>query len=88
MPGILRDNEDLAGGIFTTGSPNVFVNGFPVVRIGDHIASHGIGLHASATMATGSSTVFCNGIAICRAGDVATCSHTGTPGESFNVFAG
>ena len=87
MAGILREGIDSAGGLITTGSPNVFVDNYPLVRIGDKVAPHGPGAHASATMEYGSSTVFCNGIAVCRSGDAATCGDIGNPGSS-DVSAG
>ena len=87
MAAILRKNLDYAGGLITGGSPNVFVNGAGVVRVGDPIAPHGEGAHASAVMASGSSTFFCNGIAVCRVGDRATCGDVGT-GGSPNTIAG
>ena len=87
MPGILREGIDAAVGIITSGSPDVFINGAPAVRIGDTVASHGQDAHSDATMAQGSSTVFVNGIPICRAGDAATCGDVGESGSS-DTFAG
>lgn len=82
MPGIARDaGTDVAGGADIQGSPDVFVENKPVVRIGDAIAGHGRGPHAAPVMATGSGTVFANNIAVCREGDVATCGHP-TSGSS------
>jgi uncharacterized Zn-binding protein involved in type VI secretion len=85
MSNILRKNIDFAGGLIVTGSPNVFVNGASVVRIGDTVNSHGD--HSTSSMITGSSKVFVNGVGLCRAGDVASCGDYGT-GGSPNTFAG
>lgn len=87
MPAILRQNIDYAGGLIIGGSPNVFVNGAGVVRVGDAVAPHGRGAHASAVMIGGSATVFCNGLQVCRVGDPASCGDIGT-GGSPNTFAG
>lgn len=86
MPGVVRDHgRDISIGPLIRGSENVYVNGFPLVRKGDNVASHGRGPHSSPVMAVGSYNVFTNGIPTSRAGDVATCGHTavGSP----NVFA-
>ena len=85
MSNILRKNIDFAGGLIVTGSPNVFVNGASVVRIGDTVNSHGD--HSTSSMITCSSKVFVNGVGLCRAGDVASCGDYGT-GGSPNTFAG
>lgn len=86
MPGVTRKSADSAGGTLIAGSSNVFVDGNPVVRIGDAIAGHGDSPHDSPVMAAGSGTVFVNGIAVCRAGDAASCGHPAT--GSGDVFAG
>ena len=50
MPGVARDaGTDAAGGALIQGSGNVFVEGKPVVRIGDAVAGHGRGPHSSLT---------------------------------------
>jgi uncharacterized Zn-binding protein involved in type VI secretion len=88
MRGIARDTgRDLAGGPFTTGSPNVFVNGMPAVRLWDKAAPHGKGPHTFPSMMVGSSNVFVNGRPVCRAGDLASCGHPAMNGST-NVFAG
>ena len=86
MPGVLRKSVDVAGSIIEVGSPNVFVNNKPVVRIGDAIRAHGNSPHTKAVLATGSSNVFANKIPVSRKGDIASCGHTATPGSS-NVLA-
>jgi uncharacterized Zn-binding protein involved in type VI secretion len=86
MPGVARRDTDVAGGIDIVGSPNVFVENKPAVRIGDAIQGHGLPPHAAPVMATGSGTVFVNNIAVCREGDTASCGHA-TSGSG-TVFAG
>jgi uncharacterized Zn-binding protein involved in type VI secretion len=86
MPGVSRQGADTAGGTIAAGSSNVFVNGSPIVRLGDAVAGHGRGSHRSPTMAGSSSTVYANGILICREGDPASCGHPAT--GSGNVFSG
>ncbi len=86
MPGIARDaGTDTAGGAIIQGSPNVFANGQPVVRIGDAVQPHGRGPHAGPVMVGGSGNVKANGIGVSRAGDAASCGHSAT--GSGNVFA-
>ena len=86
MPGGVREGIDAAGGVLIQGSPNVFTNGAPAVRVGDAVAGHGRPPHSSPVMAEGSGTVFINGIPACRAGDAATCGHTAS--GSSDVFIG
>ena len=86
MPGVVRDfGRDIAGGALIRGSNDVFVNGKPLVRIGDNVAAHGRGVHSSPVMVSGSGNVFANNISICRAGDIANCGHPAV--GSYNVFA-
>jgi uncharacterized Zn-binding protein involved in type VI secretion len=86
MPGIARDaGTDVAGGAIIQGSGNVFVEGKPIVRIGDAVAGHGRGPHSAPTMAQGSGNVKANGIGVVRAGDIATCGHPAS--GSGSVFA-
>lgn len=76
MPGIARDKgKDVAGGQLITGSPTVFANGKPVVRVGDHVSGHGSGPHQGPVMITGSSNVFANNKKVCKAKDQASCGH-------------
>jgi uncharacterized Zn-binding protein involved in type VI secretion len=87
MPGVSRDaGQDIAGGAIIQGSPDVFTNSKPTVRIGDAIAGHGLGTHAGPVMAAGSGNVFTNNIPTSRQGDPATCGHLAT--GSGDVFAG
>lgn len=86
MPGIARDaGTDAAGGAIIQGSSNVFVEGKPIVRIGDAVAGHGRGPHAAPVMAAGSGNVKANGIGVSRAGDSASCGHPAS--GSGTVFA-
>ena len=85
MPGVSRAGQDVAGSVIAAGSPNVFNNTLPTVRIGDPVTGHGRSPHSGPIMASGSPNVFANNIPVCRAGDVASCGHpaSGSP----NVFA-
>lgn len=70
-------------------SPNVFVNGIGVHRVGDHWVSHCCGpvCHDS-NMATGSSTVFINGKAAARIGDMVACGSASAQGSPNTFFGG
>lgn len=69
------------------GSPNVFVNGIPVVRVGDAYQPHTCVSTHGGNLAAGSSSVFVNGKAIGRVGDPVSCGSTVSQGSP-NVFAG
>ncbi len=71
-----------------TGSPNVFVNGFPAVRVTDQWAPHTnlIKVHSGVSVG-GSATVFCNGVPLVRQTDQIDCSSIVMTG-SVTVFAG
>lgn len=58
-----------------SGSPNVFVNGKQLGRVGDPYAAHGCVVHPPhvAHIASGSSTVRINGIPAGRIGDPIDC---------------
>jgi uncharacterized Zn-binding protein involved in type VI secretion len=85
--GVLRATQDLCGGEILTGSPNVFINGFPVVRVGDLVGAWDH--QGEGVMATGSSYFFVNGLPVCRVGDTSTNGGVGTEGDKpFNVFTG
>jgi uncharacterized Zn-binding protein involved in type VI secretion len=76
MRGIVRNTgQDVAGGALIQGSPNVFANNRPVVRVGDAVAGHGPGAHAGPVMVGSSSNVYTNNILTCREGDPASCGH-------------
>ena len=68
-------------------SPNVFVNGIPVVRVGDAYQPHTCETTHGGNLAAGSSSVFVNGMAIGRVGDPVSCGSTVIEGSP-NVFAG
>lgn len=71
------------------GSPNVYINGKPVGRVGDAYAPHGCIVHPSHAghIASGSSSVFINGKAVGRIGDTVDCGGTVASGSS-DVFVG
>ena len=76
MPGIARDKgKDHAGGQAIKGSPDVYANNKPVVRVHDNIDGHGSGPHQGPVMITGSSNVYVNNKKVCRAKDQAACGH-------------
>ena len=71
------------------GSPNVFVNGKPVHREGDHWGYHAcpLAIPHDGVLQKGSSTVFVNGKGIARIGDPISCGSVCAEGSP-NVFAG
>jgi uncharacterized Zn-binding protein involved in type VI secretion len=69
------------------GSGNVFVEGIPVHRVGDHWPDHTYPKHGDSSLAAGSGTVFANGIAVGRIGDMVACGSAIAEGCS-TVFAG
>ena len=94
MPAVVRLGDSCSGhGCYPSrvndeGSPNVFVNGKPAHRVGDHWTTHCCGIPCHDGVASsGSSTVFVNGKAICRVGDSVSCGSTMAEGSP-NVFAG
>ena len=70
------------------GSGNVFTNGLPTHRLGDHWVVHccGPACHDSA-LAVGSGTVKVNGLDCARIGDPIACGSSVASGSG-NVFAG
>jgi uncharacterized Zn-binding protein involved in type VI secretion len=87
MPGVARMGIDVAGGIGIEGSPNVFANSAPVMRLGDKVAAHGPPPHTPPpSMIAVNPNVYANGILIVVQGNLATCQHpiTGSP----DVFCG
>ena len=88
MKAVCRAGVDThsCGSLDIEGSPNVFVNGHPVHRVGDGDSHGGV-------QAEGSSTVFVNGRAIARVGDnnggcPIPCAPNPEATGSENVFAG
>lgn len=71
---IARDN-DACGGLIIATATNTTVNGRLVARHGDHVTSHGAGLHANATLIATSTSVIMEGKFVCRLLDFATCGH-------------
>ena len=74
----------------SSGSPNVFINGIPAIRLSDPWVTHGacpVHRPHSGSSSSGSSTVFCNGKPLCRVGDSISCGDAMAEGSP-NVFAG
>lgn len=69
------------------GSPNVFINGIPAHRVGDHWMTHccGPACHDSIA-ATGSPDVFVNGKKLCRVDDLTACGSSMGDTHSPDVF--
>lgn len=64
------------------GSPNVFINGRPAIRVGDKWAVHcGHKDCHESVQATGSPKVFANGIALARIGDAVACGSVAAEGS-------
>lgn len=97
MPAVVREGDMSTGHPHcypptpaNSGSPNVFINGIPAIRLNDSWETHGAcPLHSphSGSSSSGSSTVFCNGKPLCRVGDSISCGDTMAEGSP-NVFAG
>lgn len=83
MPGIVRVNQDTAGGLITGSGLQDFVklDGMQWAVLGDVVAPHGTVPHAAATMVQGSAFIKINGIPACIAGNAASCGDvaTGSP---------
>ena len=73
--------------MFYMGSNNVFLNGLPVVRVGDvwQIHCKDSSCHGC-NQGTGSSTTFVNGRPVARIGDATSCGDQIAVGSS-NVFS-
>lgn len=65
------------------GSPNVSVNGRPVIRVGDAWAAHACPKSAPHTgvQAAGSSVMTANGLRVARVGDAISCGSTAATGS-------
>lgn len=92
MPGSVRLGDLCSGHgcwpprVNDQGSPNVFADGIPVHRVGDHWITHccvspPYPCHDSVA-AQGSPNVFANGKAKCRIGDAVACGSTMVTGSS------
>ena len=71
------------------GSPNVYTNNIPTVRLNDPWDSHacpGTPPHSGNT-SSGSSTVYVNNLPVCRIGDSISCGGASAEGSP-NVIAG
>jgi uncharacterized Zn-binding protein involved in type VI secretion len=88
MPAVVRKGDICTGhGCFPSrpnieGSPDVFVNGIPVHRVGDAWDSHCCGptCHGGEQQ-TGSPTVFVNGRPVARVGDQISCGSLNLEGS-------
>lgn len=94
MPAVARVGDTCTGhGSFPpracdSGSSDVFVNGIPVTREGDHWVAHSNGNSShDSTLAKGSGSVFVNGKSLARIGDLIACGSAVAKGAK-NVFAG
>lgn len=95
MPAATRLNDNCTGHDacppvpLVEGSPNVFINGRPAGRVGDHYASHGCVTHPGHqdVIAAGSGTVFINGKPAARVGDAVSIGGSVQAGSG-NVFIG
>ncbi|MEO0913109.1 MAG: PAAR domain-containing protein [Pseudomonadota bacterium] len=70
------------------GSPTVFVEGKPVVRLGDQCAPHGSKDHPvhPRSMSAGSGTVFVDGKPATRVGDAVSCGGDAAAGSGTVSF--
>lgn len=66
-------NGDIAGGAVASSTTKMIVNGKGVIRLGDHVTSHGDSPHDAAVMAQATSGLSVGGIPVCRDGDLASC---------------
>lgn len=73
---------------FNEGSPNVFCNGYAVVRFGDTIVPHCDGpCHGGTALANNASRVYVNGKRVQLNGDGVSCGDQSAEGSP-NTFAG
>ncbi len=94
MPAVTRKGDSGQGHdacpatVATGGSGDVFVNGKPIMRVGDAYAPHGCKKHSKhgRAQASGSGTVFANGKPIARIGDSIDCGGAAAAGSG-DVFA-
>jgi uncharacterized Zn-binding protein involved in type VI secretion len=71
----VEDRTSHGGSVLPPGSPNVFIEGRPAVRLNDQVACplfNGVVPHVGGPIATGSGSVFINGRPAARAGSVVT----------------
>jgi uncharacterized Zn-binding protein involved in type VI secretion len=74
MP-IVGVDQDVAGGAVTATATRMTVGSKLVLRLGDPVAPHGTGVHATAVMAEASARLIVEGLGVCRLGDLASCGH-------------
>jgi uncharacterized Zn-binding protein involved in type VI secretion len=69
------DHEGFPPTPVINGSPDVFIDGKPVARVGDQLAPHSKPKHSPhpRTIASGSSTVFINGLPVATTGGAISC---------------
>lgn len=81
----LGDNDTGHGShsptLVTAGSPTVNVDGLPLARQGDPLASHG----HNRSISSGSSSVFIDGKPAARSGDTVSCGGILIGGGSVNI---
>jgi len=92
MSGIVRTNDDTAGGTIRPSQTFAKINGQPIGIIGCPVDPHDPCWvpdppHCAAVMAQGSAIAKINGIPICRAGDQASCGHPATGQEWARIAA-
>lgn len=95
MPAATRQGDNCTGHDacppvpLVEGSPNVFTNGRPAGRVGDHYSSHGCVTHPGHqdVIAAGSGSVFINGIPAARVGDAVSIGGSVQDGSG-DVFIG
>ena len=84
--GIAVRQLDAAGGAQLAGGQSFFkVSGQPVIVLGDPLAAHGEGLHATPVMHEGSGWLRLNGTPVCREGHRATCGHPSSGRPWFRI---
>ena len=92
MPAAVRIGDPIScGDTEAEGSPNVFVNGIPMTRVGpDLTAGHFIGpsFFPPTPIDSGSSNVFVNGFPAARVGDSIVIHPVSPPGHTGTVTAG
>lgn len=96
MPEATRLNDNCTGHDacppvpLAEGSPNVYINGRPAGRVGDHYMSHGCVTHPSHqdVIAAGSSKVVINGKPAARIGDAVSIGGAVCDGSGNVIFGG
>ena len=86
MPGVVRLGDMAVHGCYgphypTIGSPNVMIDGKPVIIKGTPYTPHTCGDDTHAGTAEGVCTVFCNGQPVQKVGDKVSCGSTMVQGS-------